>query len=682
MKLRQITAKFSSSKSVPIVILATLLLAFGLLSPGLGFYQDDWHFIFYAYTRGLGKLWELSAYDNRPFASWPYIAGFALLGFRPLAWQITGIVLRWLTTTVFWLLYRSLWPRHARTTAAAAILFAIYPLYTLQPMAVTYITHWVCYLLFGISLYLMARSVRDPGRLWPLIVISILLDGLQLFTIEYFNGLELLRPVILWLVLAVPTDTWKKTMRRTAIYWLPYLALLAAFIVWRGFILHSPAQDTNTPFVLKDLFKTPLPTLAYLFTAAAKDVVIIQFGSWANTIQPALMDSKLSGLLFMALALASGLGFAYFLNTQQRGGTEAAPERRPIMEMLIVGLLGLTLGPIPAWVSGQPLYDSNPLWNSRLGMASMFGAALVIAALLEWIIRTRRQRLILFGVLVGLSMNFLLHSTNDYRHAWSKEVSFLSQLTWRAPAIDPNTPMVSIGELLSAMGDYPTAFAMNMMYQQQSGSEDIRLWYFPSGGSDYVTQAITSGQELGAVKFTARFKGNGSDALALWYDPGTSSCLHILTASDGESHLYDDADRRLAATVGDTSIESRADLNTEFIRQAFGAPTHNWCYYYQTAELAAQNKAWDQVIKLWKTAQSRQVQPGYGPELFPFVQASLQTGAWDEAVQLTDQAGRLTHSQAMRQATCSLWTANLPASPSDEAATAAAHVAKTLQCNP
>ena len=86
--------------------------------------------------------------------------------------------------------------------------------------------------------------------------------------------------------------------------------------------------------------------------------------------------------------------------------------------MLLLGALGLLLGPIPAWVTKQPLYDANPLWNSRLGMASMFGAALVIVALVEWLARTRHQRSLIYSLLLALSIGHLLQVGNEYRYAW------------------------------------------------------------------------------------------------------------------------------------------------------------------------------------------------------------------------------------------------------------------------
>jgi hypothetical protein len=658
-------------KSIPLALLAACLIAFGLLSPTLGFYQDDWHFIFYA-NRGLSKLWELSAYDNRPFASWPYIAGFALLGFRPFAWQITGILLRWLTTVVFWLLYRTLWPKHEKLAAVPALLFALYPLYTLQPMAVTYITHWVAFLLYALSLWLMALGIRDPKRLWPLLLLSVVLDGLQLFTIEYFSGIELLRPIILWMALSNATETQRLRLKSVTLAWLPYLGVLAAFVFWRGFIFQSPTQDNNAPTVLHDLLSTPLPALTYLITAALKDALLIQIGAWSNTLTPALVDLSPAGLGILFVSTLSFFGF-YVYFKQLDIPTE---ETTPIRQILLLGGLGLMLGPIPAWVTNQPLYDANPLWNSRLGIASMFGAALIVTALIEWLARTRNQRILVYSLLLALSIGHLLRSENTYRHVWETQISFLNQLAWRAPGIEAGTPIVTESELFWLMGDYPTTFAMNTVYDQAKDTNEALLWYFPSYGNDAIAKTLAAGGTLREKKFSTRFEGYAAHSLVIWYEPSISACLHILSPQDSESSLYSEFLRLAARTSSLARISSESNVNADFFTQALSTP-ENWCTIFQRAELAAQYNQWKDVIVLWNTAQSKGLHPAYGAEYLPFIRAYLKTQNYLEAQALIEAANRITSSQAMRQTLCRPWLEAEIMEPAIKS-----EVTKLLKCQP
>ncbi len=64
------------------------ILAFGLLLPSLGFFQDDWHFIHYGSAAGARGMLEFLTMDGRPTAAWVYATLYPLLGFSPLPWHV------------------------------------------------------------------------------------------------------------------------------------------------------------------------------------------------------------------------------------------------------------------------------------------------------------------------------------------------------------------------------------------------------------------------------------------------------------------------------------------------------------------------------------------------------------------------------------------------------------------
>src|SRR5690349_4249907 len=106
--------------SIPLALLAACVLAFGLLIPWLGFYYDDWHFIYYA-SRGTPGLVEVFNYDGHPMSVWSYILAFNLLGDHPLLWHLFALLWRWLAVVVFWLCLNTLWPRQRLQTFSAAL---------------------------------------------------------------------------------------------------------------------------------------------------------------------------------------------------------------------------------------------------------------------------------------------------------------------------------------------------------------------------------------------------------------------------------------------------------------------------------------------------------------------------------------------------------------------------------
>ena len=147
-----------TDKSVPWILLAACILAFGLLIPKLGFFQDDWNFVFNSYAFGSKGIADFLRYDGRPFAAWVFDSGFALLGFKPIYWHIAELLIRWLTAYTLWLVFRTIWPNYKWQTLTASLLFVLYPFFTLQPLAVTYTLHWTGYLLYALSIYFMLRA--------------------------------------------------------------------------------------------------------------------------------------------------------------------------------------------------------------------------------------------------------------------------------------------------------------------------------------------------------------------------------------------------------------------------------------------------------------------------------------------------------------------------------------------
>jgi hypothetical protein len=220
-------AKTVARVSPPALFLIVLLLAFGTQIPWLGFYLDDW-IILNAYNLGgAERVFEYAFIGNRPLVSWIWIAGFKLFGSQPLLWQAWALFWRWMTVVVIWLVWKELWPNAKRQVTLAALLFAVYPLFRQQATALTYSFHWICYFLYGLSLYLMICGLRRPRYFVLFIGCSLLADGLQLFSQEFYTGIELLRPLVIWLALCAGDVPRKERLRRTFLTWLPY---------WRSFL--------------------------------------------------------------------------------------------------------------------------------------------------------------------------------------------------------------------------------------------------------------------------------------------------------------------------------------------------------------------------------------------------------------------------------------------------------------
>src|SRR3990170_1664376 len=214
-----------TSRTVPLAILLLCLLSFGLLIPLLGLYWDDWPAIMTIRLFGVNEFWDFYR-SERPFSAWTFIVTAPLLGTRPVVWHFFTLMVRWLTTLGMWWTLRGLWPRRIREVTWMALLFTIYPAFSQHPVAVAFSQHWMSFALYFLSVAAMIYAFRRPRWSWPLTLLAVFASALEMLTMEYFIGLELLRPAILWLLLAERTTSNRQRLLSTFMRWAPYLVAL------------------------------------------------------------------------------------------------------------------------------------------------------------------------------------------------------------------------------------------------------------------------------------------------------------------------------------------------------------------------------------------------------------------------------------------------------------------------
>lgn len=638
--------------SVPPILLAVSALNTGLVITGLGFYLDDWSVIAAYSFGGMAGVKEMFFQDNRPFSIWTYAATFPILGLRPLYWHLFLILLRWLTALAFWFCLRALWPGRTRQITWVALLFTVYPAFKQQPTAVAYSQHWICYLLFALSLLAMVLSLRRLSWYWPLTLLAMLLSLGQMMTMEYFVGVELLRPLILFLLVHPSAGGFGRRALETLKRWAPYLAAMAAFGVWRLFLMPTPGRDRNTPTLLLDLVEKPLNTLAYFLQAALQDSVQIMIATWYKTVEPGLFNlARPANLLTWLVVLLVALGL-YLFNASLKIPDEADATQKngQWQAALWLGAAALLLGPFPGWSIGRQVYEVNSLYSDRFAIAALFGASLLLVAGLERLVQNRSYQTVLLCLLVGLGVGANLRTANDYRWAWTKQTRFYAQLAWRAPNLQPMTAILSDGEIFSYMGTWPTSFAINHLYPQASASSQLSYWFFDLSRANLPD--LLSGQALEAGRLSLSYRGPSHNSLVIRYEPEDGTCLWVLGPEDA-----------VIPGLSDTVQEALALSDLSRIRPApihippaniFGMESQaTWCYYYQKADLARQMKDWQLILALWQEASAGGYRPSHGKELIPFIEGLALTGEWQAAFELTQDANELT--ALLQPALCAAW---------------------------
>jgi hypothetical protein len=651
--------------AVPFGLLVVLVASFGLLIPWLGFYWDDWSVLMTARMRGISGFWEYYAYD-RPFSAWTYVVFMPILKTNPITWQIFSLLLRWGTAACFWIALGNLWPKHQREAVLAAFLFAIYPIFDQQAISVAFSQHWICYFLYCLSIALMILAWRKKGPIaWLLTLCAVLAAGLQIFTLEYFVGLELLRPFLLWILVSERKETRLRTASTILVRWLPYLLAMTIFVLWRLFFLKLPAPDPNTPSLLFNFFAAPLKVATHLLQLALQDIGFMLITVWANLFKAENIQLDDRFILFSwALAAAVATGLFFFLQRMLKDETSTpAPQGRwtwPV-QAAGIGIISILCGMLPIWLTDRQVMVG--MHSDRFGMPAMLGASLLVVAFISWLGISQTKRLLFICLLVGMAAGAHLRTSNDYRWAWVSQSRFYWQMAWRAPSIQPNTSIFAEGEFLSYMSGNAITTGIDLLYAPPKNPTYILPYYFYSLGRYYGYRMPDFLSGIPTQENSYRiyhFNGNTRDALVIDYSPADNNCLHVLSSQDGNMPGLPPLTSKALVNSNLSLIQSGPTQSGYPPADIFGPqPDLPWCHIYQQAELARQMGNWQQVNSLAEQA----IQKGFSLkngssntpyEWLPFIEGYARTGHLDSAKQLSEDI--LAKNKLMSVRLCELWS--------------------------
>jgi hypothetical protein len=641
----------------PLALLVLCILSFGLLIPRLGFYWDDWPMITTIRLQGLSAFWDFYR-GERPFSAWTLYASAPFLGTNPLSWHLYTLGVRWLATVAMWWTLRGLWPQRSRQVAWMALLFAIYPVFTQQPVSVAFSQHWITFGLYFLSLGAMVQAYRTPRWFWPLTLLALLASALHIFTMEYFVGLELLRPVILYFILSRKVPGGAARLRSTIKGWLPYLLVLVAFVAWR-LLFFKVEGDPNRPDLLYSLSTQPLGTLLRLLQISLQDLINNLVGVWYGTVQPEAIDlSDRAVLLSGAVALiTAALVFFYLtgLRSEDHPGVDSTTPDSWIRQAVTLGLLGALLGPLPVWLTDrQAIYG---LYSGRFAMAAMFGLSVLFVGLLEWFTPRRIPKLVLIGLLVGLAAGFHVRNATAFYRSSLQQNQFYWQLYWRAPYIKPGTALLSADELFIYVGRAATATAVNLLYPQDPGRRELAYWFLElyHDIGPKATEKLPRGKPLNPQFRIYSFNGSSLDSLAIFYKPAVGRCLWVLSPDDADNPDVPELTRLVLPISNLSRIEAEPKGSGYPPEEIFGAePEHTWCYYFQKASLASQLGDWQAVSQLGDEADAKGFSPASPHEWLPFIKGYAHSGQWDKALDRTQRA--LEQSEEIAPRLCRVWS--------------------------
>ncbi|MHC1783015.1 MAG: hypothetical protein AB9891_09720 [Anaerolineaceae bacterium] len=653
--LKKITFKPST---VPAALLVLCLAAFGLLVPTLGFYWDDWAKILVDRLFGPAGYWQYYAGD-RPLSAWTHVLLTPLLGHNPLGWQIFTPLMRWLSAVGVWWSLSNLWPQARRTAAAAALVFAVYPLFAQQPIALTFHQQWMQFALYLFSLGAMTMAWRKPRQaiLWT--ILSLAAIALELSITEYFAPLELLRPLVLWFLVSEKNLDRAKKWKTFFIQWLPFLLLAGFYVVWRLFLMKLPGEDPYRAETLYSFLASPLATLVSLLKTMLVDLIQMLFSSWRDVFDLNL-GASLPPFTMAALVVAvlTSILSAFYLSRLETDPASETRSAKPWLgQALLLACTAILLGPVPAWITGrQVVFDFH---SDRYALPALFGLSLLLAASIEWLSRGRRQQAVLAAVLIGISVLFHLRNANEYRWVWNSQMDLAWQLAWRSPQIEAPTAILSENELIPNQGLFSTSASLNLLYPQPEGAEKLAYWAYTLRPRYAAGAPQPLSLSYSTTFRTLTFSASSPNTLLIHNDPSRGNCLWVLSEEDAGNPYLPALVKEFLPASNLERIISRRNAPGYPPEEFFGAePAHDWCYYYQKVSLAGQFADWAEAASLADQAMSL----GYTPlasgsnspqEWLPFITAYARSGRLDEALNLTRQSYEQDPKYSQRL--CRLW---------------------------
>ena len=615
------------------------LLAYGLYLAWMGFYWDDWPWIWFSHVMGSAGMLKIDL-AHRPISGLVLWLGSLLAGENPLGWQIYNLLWRWLTGLALWTALRQLWPRRKQAIAWVALLFLVYPGFSHQFVAVNTSRHLFPLAVFFFSLACMIKAQRETGRYRLYTAASVVLALVTMFTTEYYYGLELIRPVVLWLVLS--DNESKKSKRLIAVIkaWLPYLMPLIAVFLWRyitSLYINYPVRITET------ISTAPTQTLGRLILAILGDFVDVTLGAWAHLIRAMPME----GLMFRTtqyywvLVTAGTLMILVWFVFQ---GREASVDLAWNRQALGLGAAMLLVGGIPFWVTQLDIRTTFPA--DRLTLPMMASASLILVSLVRIVSRKRSFHLVFLALVVGLSVGVHFQNALAYRNSWGYQRQFFQQLAWRIPALQDDTVLLTteIHEI-SHSTDNSLSAPLIWTYTPdfESGDLPLFLFYTDLRFKDEIDQLQTDTLLKEQYRFFP-FSGTPAQSVVLYYQP--PSCLRVM---EQDRHQYLPGLPDEIKVVLPFSDPSRilVDVASEpQIPPMFVDPNLNetWCHHFQLADLARQRGDWQSAA----AHADRALDVGFPDsaikhvsEYVLFIEAYAYAGRWSQAEDLTFEAVKI-----------------------------------------
>lgn len=645
--LGKFVAKEFSQGLIPLAFLIAAFVTYALFFWQLGFYWDDLPISWIRYQHGVDMMRQYFS-TSRPVWGELYQVTTRLVPQIPMYWQLSAVFWRWAGVVVLWLIARILWPHRRSMAFVVSLLFLFYPGFNQQWVSFLSSHFFIVLFFFLFSYLLMLWSFLNSRRYWLLTLLGMAFSGLNVWMMEYFFGLELIRPFVIFFFLSQNHNSNSaRTLRQKGIatlkLWTPYLAVFIANVFYRMFVFTNLAYQN---VLLTEMRTSPVSAIINLVREVIQDLWIVSMQAWGQVLvfpNPAA-DGLRTMLYYISVVLFVGLLVIVFRVKGE--GTD----RRSAWWGVGLGLIAMIVSGAPYWLAQLEITLGFP--SNRFTISFMLGVSLFIGALLELL--PVRVRLFISTILIALAAGRQALWAESFKRDWTTQKNMFWQMLWRAPGLAPGTLVMMNEGALNYFADNSLGAALNWIYDPDNRTEPIPYaFFYPKSRLGGSLPGLEAGLPIPFTFLIGDFTGNTSQTVAFYYQP--PGCLRLLDPQiDANNRLIpDDSLMRDAAKLSSTALilpEGKSSMPGIYGPE----PDHGWCYYFEKADLARQTGDWEEVVQLGDIAFALGDYPNDPVERFVFIEGYAHNGDWKKAVELSQTSYKVSKSY-VGPLLCKLW---------------------------
>lgn len=631
--------KWFASHEVLISLAALVIISAVIYLPlvqKIGYLNDDWYLMYSAHAYGPKAFIDIFSVD-RPARALVMMPAYSLFGDNPVYYNLSAYIFRLLSAFGFLWFLRILWPRQQKLTFLATLLFLIYPGFLSQLNGIDYQSQMVSLAAAMISIALSLRASFED-RLWLrtiLFAAAVLLGWFYLGLVEYFLGFEYLRLAGFVLLSFRDDGSWKGMLAGVK-RWLPNILIPLVFLTWRVFFFQSERDATDIGLQMSTLLGSPFVTIFWWGVHLITDSLDVLLFAWSVPFYSSFSSLQLRDVVFSGV-VAAVIIFGVYKWISHRDTSEARDESLFWQkEMLFLGMTMVVAGLIPIILVNRSVDFSS---FSRYALASATGGCLAIAAFLS-LLPLDGIRYAIISLLIVVSV--FTHHANALNAVRETQAirSFWWQVSWRIPQLERRSTLIASTPTFSIEEDYFIWGPANMIYYPERWSDNskIRPGLFAAVLNDQAKNKVLDrkGEEFTSRKDIHTF--TNYENFLLLSRPSSSACVHVI---DGAQPEFSSSEKSLVMMIAPYSMADKVTLDSGFQTPpeiVFGTePSHDWCFYFERADLARQRGQWEEVLKIGEQAFGQGLEPRDRIEWMPFLQAYAQTGNVDRLMNLVSK---------------------------------------------